>query len=127
MEKISTQKVAAVLSAVPTMLRSLAAERDGLKTKLAAATAKIQNYEQRNRINELAKVATEKNITALGETMEEKVASIEEAVKQGKRLDVMEEAVKMSSPNGQLGGLGDELEPGNGGTQLESYLMGHLG
>jgi hypothetical protein len=127
MEKISSQKVAAVLSAVPGMLRSLAAERDGLMKKLATATAKIRDYEQRSRINELAKVATEKNITALGETMEEKVASIEEAVAKGKSLDVMEEAVKMSSPNGQIGGLGDELEPGNGQTQLESYLLGHLG
>jgi len=127
MEKISSQKVAAVLSAVPTMLRALAAERDGLQTKLAAATVKIQDYERRSRINELAKVATEKNITALGETIEEKVASIEEAVKKGKSLDVMEEAVKMSSPNGQIGEIGDELEPGNGSTQLESYLLGHLG
>jgi hypothetical protein len=127
MEKISSQKVAAVLSAVPTMLRSLAAERDGLMKKLAGATAKIHDYERRTRINELAKVATEKNITALGETMEEKVASIETALKAGKKLDVMEEAVKMSSPNGQLGNLGDELEPGNGSTQLESYLLGHLG
>ena len=127
MEKISSQKVAAVLSAVPTMLRSLAAERDGLMKKLASATAKIQDYERRSRINELAKVATEKNINSLGETMEEKVASIENALKSGKKLDVMEEAVKLSSPNGQLGGLGDELEPGNGSTQLESYLLGHLG
>jgi hypothetical protein len=128
MEKISSQKVAAVLSTVPGMLRGLAAERDELLEKNAALQERVSEFERQNRVNQLAKTAEEKGIHSLGESYEEKVASIESALGKGKSLDVMEEAVKMASPRGDLGELsGDELEGGNGGTQLESYLLGELG
>ena len=128
MEKISSQKVAAVLSTVPNMLRGLAAERDELLEKNAALNAQVAEYRRQSRIDQLAKTAGEKGIESLGDTHEEKVASIESALERGKSLDVMEEAVKLASPRGDLGELGgDELEGGNGGTQLESYLLGDLG
>ena len=127
MEKISSQKVAAVLSTVPNLLRSLAGERDDLLEKNASLQARVDEFERQRRIDNLAKTASQKHIDSLGETHEDKVASIEDALGKGKSLDVMEEAVKLSSPRGDLGDLGDELEAGNGATQLESYLLGSLG
>lgn len=126
MEKISSQKVAMVLSTVPGMLRGLAKERDQLMEKVANLSSQIANYERRDRVSSIAKLAHEKHLTSLGDTEEEKVASIESALQHGKRLEVMEEAVKMSSPRGELATLvGDELEGANG-SQLEAYLMGEL-
>lgn len=128
MEKISSQKVAAVLSTVPNMLRGLAAERDELVEKNASLQARIDDLERQNRVNQLAKTAADKGIESWGESHEEKVASIETAIEQGKSLDVMEEAIKMASPNGELGELsGDELEAGNAKSELEAFLVGHLG
>ena len=133
MEKISSQKVAAVLSTVPSMLRSLARERDDLLEKNAALQSQVSEYQRRERIERLAKVASERGIESLGESHEEKVASIEEAVAKGRNLDVMEEAVKLSSPRGDLADLtGDELTGEGGGSegsksQLEGYLLGQLG
>jgi hypothetical protein len=127
MEKISSQKVASVLSTVPGMLRTLASERDELLEKNAQLDRQVQEYRRRDRVNQVAKTAEAKGIDSLGESYEEKVASIEAAMSKGKSLDVMEEAIKMSSPRGDLAGLsGDELEGGSGGTQLEAYLLGEL-
>jgi hypothetical protein len=127
MEKISHTKVAAVLSTVPSMLRGLARERDDLMEKNATLQAKVSEFERRERIEKVAKVAEEKHLDSLGDTHEEKVASIETALEKGRDLNVIEEAVKMSSPRGDLGALGDDLAPGNGENQLEAYLLGHLG
>lgn len=126
MEKIASDKVAQVLLAVPGMLRNLANERDELLTKNASLEAKVVGYERQQRVDGIAKVAAKKGIDSLGETHEEKVASLEAALEKGKSLDVMEEAVKMSSASADFGVLGDDLAPGNGETQLESYLLGHL-
>lgn len=127
MEKIASDKVAQVLSAVPGMLRNLATERDGLLEKNASLEAKVAEYERQQRVDSIAKTAGEKGIDSLGETHEEKVASLENALAKGKSLDVMEEAVKLSSVDASFGNLGDDIAPGNGQTQLESYLLGHLG
>lgn len=133
MEKISSKKVAAVLSTVPSMLRGLAHERDGLLQKVANLQSRVAEYERRERVERIAKTASERGIDSLGETFEEKIASIESAVEKGRSLDVMEEAVKLSAPRGDLASLtGDELTGANGAsslakTQLESYLLGNLG
>jgi hypothetical protein len=133
MEKISHNKVAAVLSTVPNMLRGLARERDELLEKNAQLQAQVSEFEQRERVEKIAKAADEKGIDSLGGSHEEKVASIENAVEKGQSLDVMEEAVKLSAKQGNLASLtGDELT-GEGGassasqTDLESYLLGNLG
>jgi|GEM_PF-3509956 len=133
MEKISSKKVAAVLSTVPSMLRGLAKERDELLEKNANLQAKVAEYARRERVERIAKTAGERGIDSLGESYEEKVASIEAAMEKGRSLDVMEEAIKMSAPRGDLAGLvGDELTGSDGassasGSQLESYLLGDLG
>ena len=133
MEKISSNKVAAVLSTVPNMLRGLAQERDSLMEKNAQLQSRVAEYERRERVEQIAKTAGERGIDSLGDSHEEKVASIETAVEKGRSLDVMEEAVKLSAPRGDLASLtGDELTGADGassvsGTQLESYLLGNLG
>lgn len=133
MEKISSKKVAAVLSTVPSMLRGLASERDELLEKNAQLQARVEEYERRERVERIAKTASERGIDSLGESHEEKIASIEAAMEKGRSLDVMEEAVKMSAPRGDLADLvGDELTGSDGassvsGSQLESYLLGNLG
>lgn len=133
MEKISSQKVAAVLSTVPSMLRGLAKERDDLLEKNAGLQTKVMEFERRERVDRLAKTASDRGIDSLGENHEEKVASIEAAVAKGRSLDVMEEAVKMSAAGGNLASLsGDEVTGDGGasalsGSQLESFLLGDLG
>jgi hypothetical protein len=133
MEKISHNKVAAVLSTVPNMLRGLAQERDTLLEKNAQLQAQVAEFERRERVEKIAKAADAKGIDSLGESHEEKVASIENAVDRGRSLDVMEEAVKMSAANGSLASLtGDELTGEDGASsasksELESYLLGNLG
>ena len=127
MEKISSQKVAMVLSTVPGVLRSLAQERDTLLEKNAHLLSRLSDYERRDRVTSLAKTAQSKHLNSLGDTEEEKVASIEAALQHGKSLDVMEEAVKMSSPRGEIANLvGDEIETGGGDSQLEQYLRNEL-
>jgi len=133
MEKISSKKVAAVLSTVPGMLRNLAKERDELLEKNASLRARVDEYEHRERVDRIAKTASDRGIDSWGESHEEKVASIEAAVEKGRSLDVMEEAVKLSSPRGDLAELsGDELTGDDGAssqsrTQLESFILGNVG
>lgn len=133
MEKISHNKVAAVLSTVPNMLRGLAKERDALLEKNAQLQAQVSEYGRRERVEKIAKAADERGIDSLGDSHEEKVASIESAVERGRSLDVMEEAVKLSAKRGDMASLtGDELTGDDGAssmskTQLESYLLGNLG
>lgn len=133
MEKISSQKVAAVLSTVPNMLRGLAKERDDLLEKNASLRARVADFERRERVEQIAKTAEKKGIDSWGESHEEKVASIESAVEKGRSLDAMEEAVKMATAGGNLATLtGDELTGDDGASsasksQLESFLLGNLG
>ena len=133
MEKISHNKVAVVLSTVPNMLRGLARERDDLLEKNAQLQARVAEFERRARVERIAKTASDRGIDSLGVSHEEKVASIENAVDQGRSLDVMEEAVKMSAAGGNLATLiGDEVTGDEGAssvrkTELESYLLGNLG
>jgi predicted transcriptional regulator len=133
MEKISSKKVAAVLSTVPNMLRGLAKERDDLLEKNARLQSQVHEYQRREHIERIVKTAEKKGIDSWGETHEEKIASIEAAVERGRSLDVMEEAVKLSAAGGNLASLtGDELTGSDGASevaksQLESYLLGNLG
>jgi len=125
MVKISAEKAAQVYAEVPHVLRALVRERDGLKEKLASATAELNELKRRDRIEKIAKVMEEKGLDQ--ETShEDKVARIEKAAA-AKSLDVIEEAVGLSAPQKPLGSLGDELESGNGMNMLEAYLIGEAG
>lgn len=122
--KISSDKVAHVLSSVPAIMTGLAKQRDGLLEKCASLEQKVAEYERKERIDNLAKLAEQRNVGSLGATHEERVQGIEEALGNGRSLDVMEEAIKMANHNGSIGVLEDGL--GNVGkevTPLEQYIL----
>jgi hypothetical protein len=122
-EKISAAKAAAVYSEVPSVLRSLASERDGLLEKNAALQAKVDEYEKHGRIEKIAQAMEVKGISP-DMSREDRIEQIKEAASQGKSLDVIEEAIEMTAPNGELGKLGSV--GGNGEDALTSYLVGGL-
>jgi hypothetical protein len=123
-EKISAAQAAQVYSEVPGVLRALASERDELLTKNASLLAEVQEFKRRDRIEKIARSMHAKGIDP-DSTMEEKSERIKEAADRGKSLDVLEEAIEMTAPNGELAKLAEE-QPGNGATQLEAYLVGGL-
>ena len=125
MEKISADQAAQVYSEVPGVLRALAAERDELNTKLAATMAKLGEYEKSDRIEKIARTMDEKGVDP-GSSFAEKVERIKEAADRGRSLDVIEEAVEMTAPNGDLGKLAGAGNSGNGADQLTAYILGGL-
>lgn len=125
-EKISSADAMQVYSEAPAVLRALAAERDGLKTKLAAAQSTIAEYQERDRIEKIARSMEEKGIAA-GVPFEDTVDRIKEATVKGRSLDAIEQAVEMTAPNGDIAKLGSADEgQANGENQLEAYLLGGL-
>ena len=123
--KISAAQAQQVYAEVPGVLRALASERDALLEKVASLQSELAEYRTTGRIEKIAHTMEEKNID-LGVSFAEKVEKIKTAHAAGRSLDVIEEAVDMTAPQGGLGELGSELEPGNGGNELESYLLGGL-
>lgn len=126
MRKISGANAQCILEAAPAIMRSLASERDALLEKNASLNEEVTRYRREERIRKVAGLAHNRNLASMGETEGEKVAYVREAVEQGKDLDVMEEAIGISAPNGSLGGLGNSPVGGSrdSGSALESYLRG---
>ena len=122
-EKISAAKAAAVYSEVPGVLRALSSERDSLLEKNAALQAKVDEYKTSDRIEKIAQSMELKGINP-DASQGDRVEQIKEAASQGKSLDVIEEAIEMTAPNGELGKLGSA--PGQGEDALTSYLVGGL-
>jgi hypothetical protein len=123
-EKISAAKAAAVYEEVPGVLRKLASERDELRAENESLREKVAEYERRDRIEKIARSMHDKGIDTAS-SMEDKVERIKEAAERGRSLDVIEEAVEMTAPNGDLAKLAEDT-PGNGGDQLTAYLLGGL-
>lgn len=121
-EKISAAKAAAVYAEVPGVLRKLAAERDELRAENDNLREKVAEYEQNDRIEKIARSMHDKGID-VASSMEEKIERIKEAADRGRSLEVIEEAVEMTAPNGELAKLADG-ESGNSGDQLTAYLLG---
>jgi predicted nuclease with TOPRIM domain len=125
MEKISANKAWQVYSEVPGVLRALVSERDELKEKLASADARIAEFEERDRIEKIARRMEEKKIS-YGDDFSDTCDRIKEAASQGKSLDAIEEAVEMTAPDGSIAKLGSDEEHGQGDNALEAYLLGGL-
>jgi len=132
MNKISGVKVARLLQAMPGMLRSLASERDEALEKIASLEGELDRYRRHERVEKVAQAAHGRNVFALGRTVEEKVASINEAVEAGTPLETLESAVHLLGPDGSLGDLEERGGTGRGGdgpsaisgNALESYILG---
>lgn len=125
MEKISAAQAWQVYSEVPGVLRQLVTERDELKEKLASANSQIAAYEERDRIEKIARTMEEKRID-YGTDFEERCERIKEAAARGKSLDAIEEAVEMTAPDGGFAKLGSDEEHGQGHNALEAYILGGL-
>jgi hypothetical protein len=123
-EKISAAKAAQVYSAVPGVLRALVAERDELLEKNAELSEQLGERNHRDRIEKIARTMEKKGIDT-DTPFEDKVERIEKAAEAGKSLDVIEEAIEMTAPNGEIAKLAEDVS-GNGADQLTAYLLGDL-
>jgi hypothetical protein len=123
-EKISAAKAAQVYSAVPGVLRALVTERDELLEKNAELSQQLGERNHRDRIEKIARTMEKKGIDT-DTPFEDKVERIEKAAEAGKSLDVIEEAIEMTAPNGEIAKLAEDVS-GNGADQLTAYLLGDL-
>ena len=113
MEKLSSEDVRDVLAEVPMVLRSLIEENRGLREKVAG-------YARKDHAERVASLMDDKGLDP-GTPYKEKVAEL--LSDPDRDLRVTEEAVRLDVPNVKLAAVSDE-HPGNGATQLESYLLG---
>jgi hypothetical protein len=121
MEKISNEKVAAVLRDTENALRAMAAERDDAVTKLAAVK---QNHE----CQKLAAVMHQKGINT-DTDFETLVESLEKSAEQG-RLPIIQEAVGMMGGQMSFANLNNDApvaQSGAGESNLTQYILGNVG
>lgn len=123
MQKLSAEKIAAVLMEVPSTLRALAQDRDSWQHQALEAQAELAKIAQKNRI---AKIASEMETKGLdgSHTMAQRLEMLEKKASEG-RLDVIEEAINMSPVNRPFGEIIENL-PGQARSDLENYILGEL-
>jgi len=116
MEKISHDKVAEVLNDAATALRSVTAERDELRTKVA-------QYERRAEAEKVAHEMQSKGIS--NEPFEQLVTNLEKMAESGK-LGEIKNAVNLVGPDmgRKLASLTNDNQSHVGGSDLESFLTG---
>jgi len=121
--KLSASQVHAVLSEVPSTLRSLVVERDGLQEKLAAANQELEGYRSRERMDKLATKMEERGFHP-GTSLEDTKDFLSKKAEAG-QLEAVEAAVEMSAPERPIGWLG-ETGGGNAADELTSFCLGEL-
>lgn len=112
MNKLSSTKVAEVLSQVGPTLRAQQAELTALREKVA-------HYEKRDRVEKIANIMQAKNLDP-DTSVDEKV----EALMGEEDLDVVEKAINFSAPQIKLAALSDY--PGNASdatTAFEAMIL----
>jgi hypothetical protein len=123
MEKLSAEKIAAVLTEVPSTLRALDEDRNQWRDRALEAEAGMAKIAMRERITKIAGEMASKGLDA-GRSMEERIQLLEKKATEG-RLDAIEEAVGMSPGSRPLGEIVEQL-PGQASSDLESFIMGDL-
>jgi len=123
MEKLSEEKIAAVMTEVPGVLRKLAGERDSWRERALAAEGHLEKQAHQARIMKIAQIMEDKGLDG-GRTMEERVEALEKKASEG-RLDAVEEAIGMVPQSVDMGDLVD-VPTGAGASDLEQYLLGDL-
>jgi hypothetical protein len=123
MQKISAEKIAAVLTEVPGTLRALDEERNAWRDRALDAEGQLAKHAQQQRIVKIASAMETKGLDA-GRSMEERCALLEKKAAEG-RLDAIEEAIEMSPANRPLGDLVEGV-PGQAKDALTSFLIGDL-
>jgi len=121
--KISAAQAKQVYAEVPAVLRKLASERDMLWQKLAEQEKELVRYRTEEHIAKIASKMIGKKVSGL--SFEDQMEQLKEAHANGKSLDVIEQAVDMTTPSGEIAKLGSDAS-GNGASDLENYLLGEL-
>jgi|OpeIllAssembly_1097287.scaffolds.fasta_scaffold193761_2 predicted nucleic acid-binding Zn-ribbon protein len=121
MEKLSSEKIAAVLNEVPGTLRALCEERDQWQERAKTAETQLAKIAQDQRIAKLASEMERKGLDR-GRSAEDRIAALQKKASEGK-LDLIEEAVKMSSAQRSMGELVDAPSGGGAVSEFEAYLM----
>ena len=123
-EKISSAQAEAVYQEVPGVLRAQQAEISSLREKVAAQEQELVDYRTNDRIEKIAHAMEEKHID-FGVSHDERVEKIKTAHASGRSLDALEEAVEMTTPNGEFAKIAEQ-DAGSGANQLEAYLLGDI-
>ena len=123
-EKISSAQAEAVYQEVPGVLRAQQAEIGTLREKVASQEQELVEFRTNDRIEKIAHDMETKHID-IGVSHDERVDKIKTAHQSGRSLDALEEAVEMTSPNGEFAKIA-EKEAGSGATQLEAYILGEV-
>ena len=123
MNKISAEKIAAVLTEVPSTLRALDEERNEWRDRALEAEGRLVKHAEQQRIVKIA-VAMEKKGLDAGRSLEERCGLLEKKAAEG-RLDAIEEAIEMSPAHRPLGDLVEGV-PGQARDEFTAYLLGEL-
>ena len=120
MDKISNQKIAAVLAYVPGTIRKLAEENKEL-------TAKVAHFELRTRVEKIASEMHRKNIHSDLE-LSDLADNLEKQASEGK-LDAIEQAVDMVAPDmgTKLAQLTGDDRGTSSSSDLERFIVGGVG
>jgi len=118
MEKLSAEKIQAVLGETSSTLRKLASERDGLLEENANLRRAINQYRLNERVEKIAHEVHAKGIEQ-GRTPEETRDFLLQKAASGE-LDVVEQAIRMTAAQAPLGFLGDKP---TGDTSFEEYVL----
>lgn len=113
MNKLSSTKVAEVLSQVPLALRAQ-------QEKIAELQEKIAHYEKRDRVVKIASAMQAKNLDP-ETSMDEKI----ESLMGHNDLDVYEKAIDLAAPQIKVASLSDR--PSNGASAEDAFAAGLLG
>lgn len=116
MNKLSSTKVAEVLSQVPIALRAQQQEIADLKEKVA-------HYEKKDRVIKIASIMQTKNLDP-ETSYDQKIDNLMNA----NNLDVVEQAIEFSAPQIKLASLSEyPNNSGSGGNAEEAFMAGILG
>lgn len=118
MEKISHEKVAALLTEASAALRAVTAERDTLATKLA-------QIERRSEAEKVAHAMQDKGLSS--EPFDALVETLEKKAERGE-LGEIKTAVSMVGPDmgRKLASLTNDDKAYGAGSDLESYIAGSI-
>lgn len=108
-----------VLRQVPTALRGLSKHAQTLESENVQLREKVAQYELRDRAAKVASVMEDKGLNS-ELSFDEKVAAL---MREPDKLDLNEAAVKLAAKQMSIGEI-DEDRPGNGKSELESYILG---
>lgn len=118
MDKLSANQVLSAFREIPGMLRKLAEERDILTAENVELQKQLDAHQLNERVEKIAHEVHDKGIQQ-GRTMDETREFLLQKAASGE-LDVVEQAVGMTSPQMNLGTLGEI--PRGGESTLEEFV-----